>query len=89
MKTSAAPSKENRGNLATPREEDRRNSAAQDTQSLEVPCSEINILKKVMMETSDPVKRVSHGADGGSSVNSESYQLLLNRRKLENIAADI
>ena len=41
------------------------------------------------MEMSDPFNSVSHGVDGGSCVNYESYQLLLNRRKLKDIAADI
>jgi hypothetical protein len=94
------PREEDRGNSAARREEDRRHSASprekdwrnavktEDTQSLEVPCSELNILKEVKRMTSDPINHVSHRADGGSSVNSESYQLLLNRRKLEDIAAE-
>ncbi|XP_059441510.1 uncharacterized protein LOC132173868 isoform X2 [Corylus avellana] len=95
------PIEEDKGNSAARREEDRRHSVSprekdwrnavktEDIQSLEVPCSELNVLKEVKMEMSDPFNSVSHGVDGGSCVNSESYQLLLNRRKLKDIAADI
>jgi hypothetical protein len=95
------PIEENKGNSAARREEDRRHSVSpkekdwrnvvktKEAQCLEVPCSELNILKEVKMEMLDPFNSVSHGVDGGSSVNSGSYQLLLNRRKLKDIAADI
>ena len=87
---STIPSKEDRRNSVTSRKEDWRNSVKRgDPKSPEVPHTKPKILKAIKMEKLEPPNQFSNGMGEGSSLNSESYQLFLNRQKLDDIAADI
>ncbi|XP_050266357.1 uncharacterized protein LOC126710016 isoform X1 [Quercus robur] len=87
---STIPSKEDRRNSVTSRKEDWRNSVKRgDPKSLEVPHTKPKILKTIKMEKLEPANQFSNGMVEGSGLNSESYQLFLNRQKLDDIAADI